>query len=80
MRTLVCPGCKDEENWLELKAVVYQWNRLIWSICKVPELPTVKKTKAPPSRNAQPSGRENSAKKQNRVKGIISGEVLRGGK
>ena len=52
----------------------------MWSVCRVPELPPLKKTKAPPSRNAQPSGRENSAKKQNRGKEIISGEVLRGGK
>ena len=40
----------------------------------------LQKTKAPPSRNAQLTERENCAKKQNRVKKMLSGEVLRGDK
>lgn len=40
----------------------------------------LQKTKAPPFRNAQLTKRENCAKKQNRVKKMLSGEVLRGDK
>ena len=36
----------------------------------------LQKTKAPPSRNAQLTKRENCAKKQNRVKKMLSGEVI----
>lgn len=44
------------------------------------ELTKLQKTTTPPSRNAQLTERENCAKKQNSVKKMLSGEVLRGDK